>query len=87
MSMGRITEGITVQRAAFVSKHPTRKSSRVKTPVRVGSEEDSTKGFTERMLMSMVFDISQLAEDVERVKVQFFTLAKAHGIVPPVDID
>jgi hypothetical protein len=69
--------GSEVERA-LVSKQPNKKSRIV-----IGDEEDVTEGFTERVLMSMVVDISQLAENVERVKVQVFTLAKAHGIVPP----
>lgn len=55
--------------------------------IEVGSEADSVDGFTKRMLLSMVVDVSQLASNVERVKVQVFTLAKAHGIVPPSDED
>lgn len=51
--------------------------------VEVGDNSDAAEdGFTERVLMSMVFDITQLAEGIERIKVQVFTLAKAHGIVP-----
>ena len=53
----------------------------------VDSEKDSLEGFTERVLMSMVFDVSQLEKNVERLKVQVFTLAKARGIVPPSEVD
>lgn len=66
-----------------MSKQPTKKS-RV---VEVGKNgEDDLEGFTERVLMSMVFDVSQLEKNVERLKVKVFTLAKARGIVPPSDV-
>lgn len=45
--------------------------------------DDDLEGFTERVLMSMVFDVSRLERNVERLKIQVFTLAKARGIVPP----
>lgn len=75
--------GLQVERASLVSKQPTKKSGVVKAPT-----ETDIEGFTERVLMSMVFDVSQLEKNVERLKVQVFTLAKARGIVPPkMDLD
>jgi len=67
----------TVERASQVSNGDNKKSEET------GAEADSLDGFTKRMLLSLVFDVSQLAENVERVKVVVFTAAKAHGIVPP----
>jgi hypothetical protein len=65
-----------VKRAMLMSGGTVKKSRRA---VKIG-DEDTSDGFTERMLMSMVVDISQLHESVERVRVQVFTLAKEHGI-------
>lgn len=48
-------------------------------------EEDADEGLTQRALLSLVVDISQLHQSVERVKVQVYTLAKRHGIEPPED--
>jgi len=50
---------------------------------RRNAESDDSEGFTERVLLSMVFDISQLAENVERLKVQVFALARERGIEAP----
>lgn len=44
---------------------------------------DSETDFTDRVLLSLVFDVTCLAENVERVKVQVFALAKERGIKPP----
>jgi len=41
---------------------------------------DDNEGFTERVLLSMVFDVTQLADNVERLKVQVFALARERGI-------
>jgi hypothetical protein len=38
------------------------------------------------VLLSLVVDVSQLAETAERLKVQVFTLAKEHGIKVPKEI-
>lgn len=38
---------------------------------------------TERVLLSLVFDVSCLAENVEQVKVKILTLAKERGIKTP----
>jgi hypothetical protein len=48
-----------------------------------GDEAEMTSGFTERVLFSLVFDISLLHESVERVRVQVMALAKEHGIEAP----
>lgn len=50
-------------------------------------EIDEDEGLTKRALLSLVVDISQLHESVERVKVQVYTMAKRAGIVPPDDLD
>jgi hypothetical protein len=78
---GRVAE---VERALLVSKQATKKG---KIVANSNGEEDDLEGFTERVLMSMVFDVSQLEKNVERLKVQVFTLAKARGIVPPTDVE
>lgn len=52
-----------------------------KSPVlTVGDEGTAIEGFTERVLLSLVVDISLLHESVERVKVQVFALARERGI-------
>ena len=70
-----------MSKALFVKKISTKKSK-----VAVGSEEDSVGGFTKRILLSLVVDVTELRKTTERLQVQVFTLAKAHGIVPP-DMD
>lgn len=45
--------------------------------------QDLETDFTERVLLSLVFDVTCLSENVERVKVQVLALAKEHGIEPP----
>ena len=47
-----------------------------KNDLKVMSEE----GLTERALLVLVLDISELHEMVERIRVQVHTLAKRHGI-------
>jgi hypothetical protein len=44
---------------------------------------DAEDGFTERVLLSMVFDLEQLDESVKRLKVQVTTLAKEKGVRLP----
>lgn len=67
-----------------MSRQATKRSKVI--PGSGGSAEDDTlEGLTKRLLLSMVFDVSQLAENVEHIKVKVFTMAKAHGIVPPSD--
>jgi hypothetical protein len=51
--------------------------------VEVGDEEQELLGFSKRLLLSLVVDVSQLIESAERVQVQVFTLAKELGITPP----
>jgi hypothetical protein len=48
-----------------------------------GEETDTTEEFTERVLLSLVVDISLLHESIERVRVQVFALAKERGIESP----
>jgi len=38
---------------------------------------------TERVLLSLVYDVTELAETVEQVKTKVIALARAHGIKPP----
>ena len=44
--------------------------------------EVATDDFTERVLLSLVFDLSLLTESVERIKVQVLALAREHGVPP-----
>jgi hypothetical protein len=53
-----------------------------KSTVVVG-DEDVEEGFTQRVLMSLVVDVTCLAEDVERVRVQVTALARANGVPVP----
>lgn len=52
--------------------------------VTVGDESDATVGFTARVLLSLVVDVSELRETAERLHVQVSTLARAHGIDPVI---
>lgn len=52
--------------------------------VTVGDEADATAGFTARVLLSLVVDITDLRETAERLHVQVSTLARAHGIDPVI---
>jgi len=75
----------TVARALLMSdtKGTVRRSrAKAQKPVLIG-DEDTADGFTERVLMSLVMDISQLEETVERVRVQVTTLAKEKGLKVP----
>lgn len=50
------------------------------------NDQDETAGFSQRLLMSLVVDISTLHETVEQVMVKVFTMAKENGVpVPPVE--
>jgi len=51
---------------------------------RKNETDQSGDDLTERVLMSLVFDVTCLAKNVERVKVQVFALAREHGINPEV---
>jgi hypothetical protein len=44
-------------------------------------QDEHEEDVTDRLLLSLVFDVSQLAENVERVKVQVFAIAKERGLV------
>lgn len=46
---------------------------------REGDEVD----FTERVLLSLVFDVTCLSENVEQVKVKIFAMCRDAGIEPP----
>ena len=52
--------------------------------VTVGDEADATAGFTARVLLSLVVDITDLRETAERLHVQVSTLARSHGIDPVI---
>lgn len=54
-------------------------------PVVVGDQDDAEVGFTQRVLMSLIIDVTCLAENVERVKVQVFAMARENGIAIPKD--
>lgn len=70
-----------MKRASLENRTPTKRSARMT------AEPDDVEDFTDRILLSLVFDVTQLAENVERIKVQVFTMAKARGIVPPKQSD
>lgn len=61
---------------------PSVKKSKI---VKIGDEIDATAGFTQRILLSLVVDVTELHETTERLKIQVYTLAKANGITPPKD--
>lgn len=46
-------------------------------------EKINETDLTERVLLSLVFDVTCLAETVEQVKVKVIALAREHGIKPP----
>ena len=60
------------------------KNEKKNAVVEIGDEADVLIGFTKRVLLSLVVDVSELRETAERLQIQVFTLAKAHGITPPV---
>jgi len=64
----------------MVDKKGTTRKSPILT---VGSEADSVEGFTKRVLMSLVVDVTELRRTTERLHIQVSTLAREHGIVPP----
>lgn len=68
-----------MKRASLVSKTENKRS------VIVGDEEEASTGFTQRVLMSLVVDVTCLAENVKRVKVQVFAMARENGIPIPKD--
>ncbi len=68
-----------VKRASLVIKNP-KKTSRVV----IGDDElSSTEGFRKRVLLSLVLDVVELRETVERLQICVFTLAKEDGINIP----
>lgn len=68
-----------VKRASLMRSRAERRSTVV-----VG-DEDLEDGFTQRVLMSLIVDVTCLAENVERVKVQVTALARANGVHVPKD--
>lgn len=53
--------------------------------VLVGDQDEAEVGFTQRVLMSLIIDVTCLAENVERVKVQVYAMARENGIAIPKD--
>jgi len=47
------------------------------------AERDDTtdQDLTDRLIMSLVFDISQLADDIEQFKIGIYNLARQRGLV------
>lgn len=41
--------------------------------------------FTERVLLSLVFDVSLLKHNVDEIAVKIFAIARERGIKPPED--
>ena len=68
--------------AKVVNKNQKTNIKRTRVVV-MGNEHEATDGFTERVLLSLVVDISLLHESVERVRVQVMALAREHGIESP----
>lgn len=66
-----------VKRAALMNTGP-RKRSQV-----VVGDEDADVGFNQLMLMSLIVDVTCLAKNVERMKVQVFALAKENDVFVP----
>ena len=54
-----------------------------KEPENTTNETD----FTERVLLSLIFDVTCLSKDVEQVKVKVYAMARAHGIRTPPDAE
>lgn len=71
----------TVTRANLANNKSRKRSAVV---VETDDSDDAAE-FTQRVLLSLVVDISCLAENVERVKVQVMAMARANGISSPVD--
>lgn len=69
-----------MKRALLMSNNDKKKSPIVKE-----ATPEVETDFTDRVLLSLVFDVTCLAKNVERIKVQVFTLAKERGIEPPKD--
>lgn len=67
-----------VKRASLVNKQSKKTSQIV-----VGDELDSTEGFRKRVLLSLVLDVVELRETVERLQICVFTLAREDGIKIP----
>lgn len=77
--MGRNGGFERVERALRVTRNEERKSPVVDE----GQANEVELDFTERVLLSLVFDVTCLAENVERVKVQVLAMAREKGIPIP----
>jgi len=53
--------------------------------VRVETESADDDGFTDRALVSVIVDVMQLAQSVERVKITVFAIARERGIETPAE--
>lgn len=47
------------------------------------SKKKETAEFTKRVLLSLIVDVSEMVESVERTKIQIFAIAEEHGIQIP----
>jgi len=61
-------------------KMVTREVNKKEEKSNIDNAEDDD--FTERVLLSIVFDVSMLHETVERLRVQVHAIARKHGIDP-----
>lgn len=59
--------------------------SMARAPPTKTEDDGDVEDFTERVLVSLVFDLSLLHESVERIRVQIHALQRHHGIEPPTD--
>lgn len=63
-----------------------RREAKKTSKVVVGDEADATDGFRKRVLLSLVIDVLELRETVERLQISVFTLAREDGIEIPEEI-
>ncbi len=47
------------------------------------SKKEPANEFTKRVMASLVVDVSLMREDIERVRIQVFAMAREHGIKIP----
>ena len=55
------------------------------TKVSKEPENSNETDFTERVLLSLIFDVTCLAKNVEQVKVKVYAIAKERGLPTPPD--
>lgn len=61
----------------------TKNNQRKSAVVEEAQDREVETDFTDRVLLSLVFDVTCLAENVERVKVQVTALARERGLPVP----